>query len=53
MHKYKFYYLRDKSEEAIYVFDAPNIEEAYAVASQIKQLPLEEFKKTFKVGTKN
>ena len=26
MHKYKFYYLRDKSKEAMYIFDAPNIE---------------------------
>ncbi len=49
MHKYKFYYLRDKSKETIYVFDAPNIEEAYIIASQIKQLPIEEFKKVFGV----
>tara|TARA_B100000497_G_scaffold55628_1_gene63646 strand:- start:726 stop:887 length:162 start_codon:yes stop_codon:yes gene_type:complete len=50
MHKYKFYYLRDKSKETIYVFDAPNIEEAYVIASQIKQLSVEEFKKIFGVA---
>ena len=50
MHKYKFYSLRGKSEEAIYIFDAPNIKEAYIIASQMKKLPLEEFKKIFKVG---
>ena len=49
MHKYKFYYLRDKSKETIHVFDAPNIEEAYIIASQIKQLSVEEFKKLFGV----
>lgn len=53
MKKYKFYSLRDKSKEVIHIFDAPNLEEAYLIASQIKQLPLDEFKKIFKVGTKN
>ncbi len=52
MHKYKFYYLRDKSKETIHVFDAPNIEEAYIIASQIKQLSVEEFKKVFGVVKK-
>jgi len=33
----------------IYIFDASNIEEAYVLASQIKKLPLEDFKKIFKV----
>jgi len=50
MKKYKFYSLRDKSEEALHIFDAPNIEQAYLIASQIKKLPLEDFKKIFKVG---
>ena len=50
MHKYKFYYLRDKSKEAMYIFDAPNIEEAYIIASNIKQLSVEEFKKLFGVA---
>ena len=49
MKKYKFYNLRDKSEEALHIFDAPNIEQAYLIASQIKQLQLEDFKKIFKV----
>tara|TARA_R110002153_G_scaffold44859_1_gene126643 strand:+ start:374 stop:532 length:159 start_codon:yes stop_codon:yes gene_type:complete len=52
MHKYKFYSLRDEKKEAIYVFDAPSIEEAYIMASQIKQLPFNEFKKIFGVGKK-
>jgi len=50
MHKYKFYYLRDKSKETMYIFDAPNIEEAYIIASHIKQLSVEEFKKLFGVA---
>ena len=50
MHKYKFYHLRDESKETIHVFDAPNIEEAYIIASQIKQLSVEEFKKLFGVA---
>ena len=50
MHKYKFYYLRDKSREPIHVFDAPNVEEAYIIASQIKQFPIKEFKKIFGVA---
>jgi len=50
MHKYKFYHLKDKTKEAIYIFDAPNLEEAYIIASQIKKLPVEEFKKIFGVG---
>ena len=50
MKKYKFYSLTDKDEDAIYIFDAPNIEQAYLIASQIKKLPLEDFKKIFKVG---
>ena len=52
MHKYKFYHLRDKTQEVIYIFDAPNLEEAYIMASQIKKLPVEEFKKIFGVGEK-
>ena len=49
MKKYKFYNLTDKDEDAICIFDASNIEEAYVLASQIKKLPLEDFKKIFKV----
>jgi len=52
MHKYKFYNLKDKTQEAIYIFDAPNLEEAYIIASQIKKIPVEEFKKIFDVGEK-
>ena len=52
MHKYKFYNLRDKNKEAMYIFDAPNVEEAYIIASQIKQLPIKEFKKIFGVAKK-
>ena len=50
MHKYKFYYLRDKSKETMHIFDAPNIEEAYIIASNIKQLSVEEFKKLFGIA---
>ena len=49
MNKYKFYSLVDNHKETIVTFDAPTLEEAYLIASQIKQLTLEEFKKIFKV----
>lgn len=49
MKKYKFYSLVDDYKETIVTFDAPNLEEAYLIASQIKKLPLEDFKKIFKV----
>jgi hypothetical protein len=52
MNRYKFYSLRDECKEAIHIFDAPNIEEAYMIASQIKQLHIKEFKKIFDVGEK-
>ena len=52
MKKYKFYSLRDKSEEALHIIDAPNTEQAYLIASQIKQLQVEDFKKIFKVKQK-
>ena len=52
MHKYKCYNLKDNTQEAIYIFDAPNLEEAYIMASQMKKLPVEEFKKIFDVGEK-
>jgi hypothetical protein len=52
MEKYKFYNLNDKNKESIYSFNALNIEEAYMKASQIKQLPIEEFKKIFGVEKK-
>lgn len=53
MNRYKFYSLRDECKEAIHIFDAPNIEEAYMIASQIKQLHIEEFKKIFDVEKRN
>ena len=53
MNKYKFYSLVDNHKETIVIFDAPNLEEAYLIASQMKQLPLEEFKKIFKIEQNN
>jgi len=47
--KYKFYSKKDSSKEALNVFTALNLEEAYQVASKTKNLTLEKFKELFKV----
>ena len=47
MSKFKFYQKNDSTEETIGVIDAKNVENAYIIASNIKRLPLEDFKKLF------
>lgn len=51
MKKYKYYSVKSKSKEAIGVITASNENEAYKIASGIKSLTLEKFKKLFKIST--
>ena len=49
MIKYKYYSTNDPSKETIGCIHAENIEEAYYIASKIKKLELQVFKKLFNV----
>ena len=49
MNKYKYFFQKDKSKEAIGKVTARNLEEAYIKASKIKDLTLESFKWVFKI----
>ena len=47
MIKYKYYYLNDKNEETVGTCYAENVDEAYAIASRIKKLPINKFIELF------
>jgi hypothetical protein len=49
MKKWKYYTLKDENKEAVGVLYAEDINEAYAIASRMKKLPLLEFEKLFGV----
>ena len=49
MSKFKFYSIYDKTKEAIKVFSSKTLTEAYFIASKIKRLSVETFKKLFKI----
>jgi len=49
MSKFKFYSVQDKTKEAIKVFSSRTLIEAYTIASKIKRLSVEKFKKLFKI----
>jgi len=46
---YKVYALPSKTEEAYSIIKSCSLKSAYLLAAQIKQLPLDEFKKIFGV----
>jgi|TARA_B110000908_G_scaffold170480_1_gene230179 hypothetical protein len=50
MTKFKYYPVKSISKEAIGKVEAKNKEEAYEIASALKQLPTDKFKKLFKVS---
>ena len=50
MKKYKYYSVESKSKEAIRVVTASDENEAYKIASGVKSLTLEKFKKLFKIS---
>lgn len=49
MKKWKYYGVNDESKETCGTLHANDINEAYAIASRMKQLPVVEFKKIFSV----
>lgn len=49
MKKYKYFYLNDKKREVCGVVKAEDVNEAFLIASKIKNLDLKKFKKMFNV----
>lgn len=47
--QYRYFSITDKNKDTVGVVNADTVEDAYSMASQIKKLPLESFKKLFKV----
>ena len=47
--QYYFFSINDSKKEKLGVVQANSTEEAYMIASRVKNLPLDEFKKLFKV----
>jgi len=47
--QYRFFNVKDKNKETLGTINAKTLEDAYLMASQIKKLPLDTFKKLFKV----
>lgn len=49
MKKYKYFYLKDEKEEVCGTLYAEDINEAFLIASRMKQLELKLFKEIFSV----
>ena len=47
MKKWKYFYLNDSNKETIGIVLAEDVEGAYNISSEIKNLPLTEFKTIF------
>tara|TARA_B100000768_G_scaffold135464_1_gene126280 strand:- start:164 stop:337 length:174 start_codon:yes stop_codon:yes gene_type:complete len=47
--RYRFFNVSDKTKETVGVVNSDTLEEAYLMASKIKNLSLDSFKKLFKV----
>ncbi len=47
--QYRYFSIKDKGKDTVGVVNADTIEDAYSMASQMKKLPLDDFKKLFKV----
>lgn len=47
MRQWKYFYLNDSEKETCGTLYAENINEAYLIASRMKQLPIKEFKDIF------
>ena len=47
--QYRFFNVKDKNKETLGTINAKTLEDTYLMASQIKKLPLDTFKKLFKV----
>lgn len=49
MKKWKYYSVNDPNKETCGTLHAEDINEAYAIASRIKQLPVPKFKELFNI----
>ena len=47
--KFKYFSKSSKTKEPIQIIEAESLKEAYIIASKIKQMRLEDFKKIFEV----
>jgi len=47
--QYRYFSITDKNRDTVGMVNADTLEDAYSMASQIKKLPLDVFKKLFKV----
>jgi len=47
--QYRYFYSKDKNKETVGTVNTNTLEDAYVMASKIKKLPLESFKKLFKI----
>ncbi len=47
--QYRYFSITDKNKDTVGVVNADTIEDSYSMASQMKKLPLDDFKKLFKV----
>ena len=47
--KYRYFSVTDKKKDTVGVVSSDTLEDAYLMASQIKKLPLDAFKKLFTV----
>lgn len=45
--QYTFFNIHDENQEKLGIVEASSLEEAYLIASKIKNLPLKSFKKLF------
>jgi len=47
--QYRYFSITDKNRDTVGMVHADTLEDAYLMASKIKKLPLDDFKKLFKV----
>lgn len=47
--QYRYFSVTDKNKDTVGIVNSNTLEDAYLMASQIKKLPLDVFKKLFKV----
>jgi len=47
--KYRYFSAADKNKDTVGMVNSDTLEDAYLMASKVKKLPLDDFKKLFKV----
>ena len=49
--QYRYFSVTDKNKDTVGIVNSSTLEDAYLMASQVKKLPLDTFKKLFKAFT--